>query len=533
MTTTISDEEGRLRFEQLCEACRAGDIEQVDSIVSFGVDVNVTDAFDYSPLILASLCGHETVVRYLLDHGAVCDRDTFQGERCLYGALTDSIRNLLLKFDISKAVDAVQPFSAHISSLLSRQEPITADIMFTPPNLGRLSFSLHRFILAARSNFFREALARRWPTKNTVRLTAAADPQVFEVLVRHLYSADVIAAAQVAQTAGLMTKTIQAARKLDLVDLVTTLEEMSDKEAIRQRRLNRQENMRKAQADFEAYVTTDVIGKKIVVPQEYYNKNTSETKRFWKAPIDTTADVFLAVEDDADQSSNIILYPAHRAMLIRAEYFQTMFTSSFAEATVHTRGTPDASGHFEFPIVPLSTSNAVAEIILMFLYADRVDISSSIALDVLYVADLLFLDKLKSLAAIALTNAQYSVEDDAIIFDILHAGWATRMDRLERFAAKYFADNLAHFIANPDFSDVVVESAKRISVRDETDTIELIDDIRFYLAQKYGILFEDDMDPVSGKIQEGPFRKITLYERQFNEQLDLIDGLLESLNLDA
>ena len=35
-------------------------------------------------------------VKYLLINGAVCDSNTFEGERCVYGALTDTIRKLLL-----------------------------------------------------------------------------------------------------------------------------------------------------------------------------------------------------------------------------------------------------------------------------------------------------------------------------------------------------------------------------------------------------------------------------------------------------
>lgn len=40
----------------------------------------------------ASLCGHYEVVQLLLDSGALCERDTFQGERCfplLFGFLFD------------------------------------------------------------------------------------------------------------------------------------------------------------------------------------------------------------------------------------------------------------------------------------------------------------------------------------------------------------------------------------------------------------------------------------------------------------
>ena len=38
--------------------------------------------------------------------------------------------------------------------------------------------------------------------------------------------------------------------------------------------------------------------------------------------------------------------------------------------------------------------------------------------------------------------------------------------------------------------DIVEESAARIKNRETTDTIELVDDIRYYLSQRYGIYLE-------------------------------------------
>ena len=43
----------------------------------------------------ACLCGHQDVVEYLIGVGARCEANTFDGERCLYGALTDDIRRIL------------------------------------------------------------------------------------------------------------------------------------------------------------------------------------------------------------------------------------------------------------------------------------------------------------------------------------------------------------------------------------------------------------------------------------------------------
>lgn len=70
-------------FKDLCMACRRGDLKACQEKIAEGVNVNARDRFDYTPLNLSSLCGHFEVVRLLLESGALCERDTFEGERCL------------------------------------------------------------------------------------------------------------------------------------------------------------------------------------------------------------------------------------------------------------------------------------------------------------------------------------------------------------------------------------------------------------------------------------------------------------------
>jgi ankyrin repeat/BTB/POZ domain-containing protein 1 len=48
----------------------------------------------------ACLCGHVELAEYLLDHGALCEAQTFDGERILYGALTNEIRNKLRNYKV-------------------------------------------------------------------------------------------------------------------------------------------------------------------------------------------------------------------------------------------------------------------------------------------------------------------------------------------------------------------------------------------------------------------------------------------------
>jgi ankyrin repeat and BTB/POZ domain-containing protein 1 len=183
-------------------------------------------------------------------------------------------------------------------------------------------------------------------------------------------------------------------------------------------------------------------------------------------------------------------------MLIRSEFFLTMFSSSFREA----QQTP----HLQ--IIPIACSPAVLEIILTFLYTEKADFPLDIAVDVLFAADLLFLEKLKMRAAVVIstlgngtasaldtdTRNDVKDEEDSIdIYEILHAAWLTRVQRLEEFAARYIAYRLESYIGDPEFAEIVKESAGRISARQETDSIELLDDIRWYLSERFRLRFED------------------------------------------
>ena len=188
-----------------------------------------------------------------------------------------------------------------------------------------------------------------------------------------------------------------------------------------------------------------------------------------------------------------VLFPCHKAMLIRSELFLTMFSSSFREA--------QATPHLH--IIPIACSPTVLEIILTFLYTERADFPLDLAVDVLFAADLLFLEKLKAKAAVvistlgngtatAIPSLENPNEDEFLdIYEILHAAWLTRVQRLEEFAARYMAYRLEAYIDDPEFAEIVQESASRISARQQTDSIELLDDIRYYLSERFRLRFED------------------------------------------
>ena len=195
-------------------------------------------------------------------------------------------------------------------------------------------------------------------------------------------------------------------------------------------------------------------------------------------------------------------------MLIRSEFFLTMFSSAFKEA----QETP------HLHIIPIDCSPTVLEIVLTFLYTEKADFGLEIAIDILFAADLLLIEKLKVKAAVVISTlgngtatalpGENAVEDEALdIYGILRAAWLTRVQRLEEFAARYIAYRLEAYIDDPEFAELVKESASRISKREETDSIELLDDIRYYLSERFRLRFEDTgleeaMDEVAAQEQQ-------------------------------
>jgi hypothetical protein len=185
-----------------------------------------------------------------------------------------------------------------------------------------------------------------------------------------------------------------------------------------------------------------------------------------------------------------VLFPVHRAMLLRSEYFQTMFTSSFQEAQLTEY----------LHIVKVDCSPAVLEIVLDFLYTEKADIPIELALDVLYAADMLFIEKLKTKATIVIStigNGSSSLadrthlEDEDVetepinIYDVIRAGWFLKVQRLEEFSARYLAYRLEDYIDEEDFEELIMESAQRIEKREETDTIELLDEYASLVWSKF------------------------------------------------
>ncbi|KAK4168598.1 BTB/POZ domain-containing protein 3 [Cladorrhinum sp. PSN259] len=526
-------------FNNFLQACRRGDLKRCQELISAGVNINGKDAYDYTPLIIASLCGHYELVELLLESGALADPDSFERERAVYNALNNKIRNLLLSYDYSKAADPLQPWSSHITSLLIREAPPTSDITLSA---AREDFHLHKFILSARSPYFKRKFAEAPETTNW-KLSHTIPVEAFRIVIRYLYLGDLpreFVGPRSSVTEDEVFRGIdKLCKQLEIEHLWETVLS-NDRRLARQRQ---QDEVHRAQAQVEAFFRDTVIKHRMVVDTQ----KASQVR--WPRHNAIFANCLLQAdepienedgfEDKADQSVTTlngipigpgspltsgatgaaqkssprsVLYPAHKAFLIRAPYFETMFSSEFLEAQ-----------DWEYlHVIKVDCTPEVLEIILSFLYTEKSFCTLEHALDLLYTSDMLLLEKLKTKAAVTIStlgsgNANVlvdrthqhqasdtpaSLDDGTIteevemepinIYDVIHAAWDLKVQRLEEFAARYLASRLEDYIDEVEFQDLIQESAARLKARQETDTIELLDDIRYYLSERFRLRFEGD-----------------------------------------
>ena len=374
-------------------------------------------------------------------------------------------------------------------------------------------WNLHKFILSARSPYFHKKLVAA-PETSVWRLASTIPREAFQVALRYLYLGDVpsdlgLDNNSVVTEEEVLTGIDKVSKQLEIESLWEGLLSGNDRRLARQRH---QDEVTRGRDQIESFYRNNVLKYKICVDSSI----AADVK--WTRDNGIFADVLLRADTEEAESGSghetprtsntsaplngipigpsemvfspspsrksrqSVLFPVHRAMLLRSEYFQAMFTSSFQEAQLTEY----------LHIVKVDCSPAVLEIVLDFLYTEKADIPIELALDVLFAADMLFIEKLKTKATIVISTIGNGpttladrthtdeVEDSELepinIYDVIRAGWFLRVQRLEEFSARYLAYRLEDYIDDEDFEELILESAQRIEKREETDTIELLDE---------------------------------------------------------
>ncbi|XP_074734893.1 ankyrin repeat and BTB/POZ domain-containing protein 1 isoform X6 [Strix uralensis] len=360
----------------LFTSCKKGDVSRVRYLLEQrDVEINVRDKWDSTPLYYACLCGHEELVRYLLANGAKCEANTFDGERCLYGALSDAIRRLLKEYkQITAKCMKRDYYDVFLQRLL--EQGYQSDIVFI---VHGKSFCAHRCILSARSAYFAEMFETKWKGKNMIVLKhPLINPAAFGSLLQYLYT--------VSSKPGTCVKvlTIEPTGNCRLQEDLALLADCALPAELR-------------------------VG-------------------FGELPFDST-DNFNSCPDVCFRVAEYN-FLCHKAFFCgRSDYFKALLEDHFSESEeLQTQ-----------PSIPVVTLHNISEDIfirvLYYIYSDDTELSPENAYDVLCVADMYLLPGLKRLCG--RTLAQILDEDN--IVSIWRIAKLFQLTRLEDQCTEYMA----------------------------------------------------------------------------------------------
>ncbi|KAK0052425.1 ankyrin repeat and BTB/POZ domain-containing protein 1 [Biomphalaria pfeifferi] len=474
-------------IQDLFHSCKLGDLQRLQYLVEIKeVEIDVRDKWDSTPLYYACLCGHRDIVEYLLEKGAKCEANTFDGERCLYGALTDEIRNLLKSYNvISSRTIRRDLYEEFLRRLLDSS--LYSDAVFS---VHGEEFHTHRCLLSARCLFFAQMFKTKWHDKAVVELNhSQMSPGVFKSILQYLYTGHMEVAMD------LVSDCLKLAKQCQLTGLISELED----------------RMKKAQS-----WESSKLGVKVTTLVLEPVKGSDDVQRdlaqlaHWALPEELTS--WIVGELPFEPETMPLTYPdvcfivddhrfmCHKAFFCgRSDYFKALLENHFGEN--------ENSGNI--PVVYLhEVSIDVFLRILTYIYSDSADLNPEIVSDVLVAADMYLLPGLKGLCGTSLME----YVDSSNVVNMIRTSRLFNLSRLESHCAEFIANNLPEVIHQEEFRQLVVEDASNVKEREETDTIDVVDEIRYYISSF--VLTYSEME-------------------EANEKLKLIDNLLEELDIEG
>ncbi|XP_021364162.1 ankyrin repeat and BTB/POZ domain-containing protein 1-like [Mizuhopecten yessoensis] len=184
----------------------------------------------------------------------------------------------------------------------------------------------------------------------------------------------------------------------------------------------------------------------------------------------------------------------------RSDYFKALLIDHFGESYI---------SEDNLPMVPINEISAESFRKLMYyLYQDSCELTKETVVEMLKLADQYLLQGLKRLCA---SNISKYIDIDTVL-QILILARLFGLRRLADQCSEFMANNLHEVLRLADFVDIVRQDAANLKQREDTDTVEIIDDIRFNITN-FVQTFSDMMDA--------------------DEKLRMIDDFLEELDIDA
>uniref|UniRef100_A0A672PKV1 Ankyrin repeat and BTB domain containing 1 n=1 Tax=Sinocyclocheilus grahami TaxID=75366 RepID=A0A672PKV1_SINGR len=363
--------------------------------------------------------------------GAKCEANTFDGERCLYGALSDPIRRLLKEYKRITAKAMQRDYYDQFLQTLLEQGSYS-DVTFMVH--GEM-FKAHRCILSARSEYFAHMLETKWKGKSAITLKhPLVNPAAFGAIMQYFYTG------RLDIDVNYVEDCKRLAKQCKISELIEELEV-------------------KCKQVYE-------FGEEAV----YFLQQCREVG-YGQLPFDLT-DSFPSYPDICFRVEGYD-FLCHKAFFCgRSDYFKALLEDHFSEGET-------LQAHPSIPVITLhDVSHDLFSRILYYIYSDNTQLSHENVYEVLCVADMYLLPGLKRLCG--RTLAVLLNEEN-----VLHM-WKTaklfRLSRLEDQCTEYMAKIIERLVERPEFADMIREDAGNVAARQETDSIPLVDEIRFHIA---------------------------------------------------
>ncbi|EGX45940.1 hypothetical protein AOL_s00112g129 [Orbilia oligospora ATCC 24927] len=452
-------------IDVLMNAIRLGEINAVrEHLIASKHHLNAVDKFDYSPIGLVAILFRQASVATMISSSSFYHWELGATEAP------------------SKVKDNKQPYATLLSSLLSKEVGCASltgiyrprpdgDTFLHPHNSGD-GIVAHAFVLIARSKYFRDIMESS-ESLQVDRLPIPTDGNSTLAVLRCMYLIDSDDNTETGDTPDSI--------KLSVYFGLPSLSKSTNTEP--RDGTNRHTSLIEAAQDDFLRLWDECLSVPLCLPR---GEPFSVSKLAPRVQV-LRPDVVLEVGSQFDDE--VFFYAVHKAM-IQSDFICTAvrFKQAFQSSQI---GGPT--------IVSIDVSPQIMEAILKWFYTDMVDIPVEAALDLLQAADMLLIERLKSRACLLLTTQD---SDDLLtgergysIFDVARAGWMTgTFLKLDPFCARFLANRLEKCLEEGtirfQFEELIRESASRIQKREETDTIELIDDLRYYLSERFRMRFE-------------------------------------------
>ncbi|XP_038127434.1 ankyrin repeat and BTB/POZ domain-containing protein 1 isoform X2 [Cyprinodon tularosa] len=351
-------------------------------------------------------------------------------------------------------------------------------------------FSAHRCVLSARSEYFTEMFETKWKGKSLITLKhPLINPAAFAAILQYFYTG------RMDIDISLVEDCRRLAKQCKMADLIEELENkckqvyefVSNKPGTCVKVLSLEPHTCQLQEEMAQLADC-------ALPTEL-------RVGFGELPFNRV-DLFPTYPDICFRVEGFD-FLCHKAFFCgRSDYFKALLEDHFSEGQ-QLQSQPST------PVITLQ--NITQEVfihVMYYIYTDDTELTMDSVFDVLCVADMYLLPGLKRLCGKILAKA--ICEEN-----VLHM-WKTaklfRLSRLEDQCTEFMAKIIERLVEQAEFAEMIKEDAASLEERQETDSVPLVDDIRFHIASNV---------QTYSAIEEA------------NQKLEALEELLSSINIDC